>query len=233
VGVSAAVESASFGPWTVDADVLPRTYASAIQRAGGVALILPPDDAVAESPAPLLDRLDALLLAGGGDVDPAAYGERPHPETAGSRPERDRFELALAHAALERDLPLLGVCRGMELLNVACGGTIEQHLEWIDLHRHTPGAYSDHLVRLESGSLAARATGSERLSVRSHHHQGLAELGEGLVASGWSKPDELVEAVELPGRRFALGVLWHPEEDADPGVIGALVDAARAEVTAR
>jgi putative glutamine amidotransferase len=213
--------------------MLPRTYSLALQRAGATAFILPPDDALAESPDELLDRLDALVLAGGSDVDPAAYGARPHPETSGTRPERDRFELSLAHRALQRDLPLLGICRGMELLNVACGGTLDQHLERVDLHRHTPGTFGDHGVRLEPGSLAARASGAERLSVRSHHHQGIAELGEGLVASGWSEPDGLVEAAEAPGRRFVLGVLWHAEEDVQSKVLGALVEAARAEVGAR
>ena len=233
VGICAAIETASWGAWTADADILPRTYAVAVQRAGATALILPPDDTLAESTGPLLDRLDALLLAGGGDVDPAAYGASEHPETAGARPERDRFELALAHAALERELPVLGVCRGMELLNVACGGTLEQHLERVDLHRHTPGSFCDHEVRLEPGSLAARAAGAEFLGVRSHHHQAVAELGEGLSASGWSEPDGVIEAIELPGHRFALGVLWHPEEDVSSGVVGGLVEAARVGVGAR
>ena len=233
IGICAAVETVTWGPWTAEADLLPRTYTLSVQRAGGLALVLPPDDAIAEDPEPLLDRLDALLLAGGSDVDPAAYGAAPHPEVGGTRPERDRFELALTHRALEREMPLLGICRGMELLNVACGGTLEQHLERINLHRHTPGVFGDHEVRLEPGSLAARAAGAERLSVRSHHHQGIDELGEGLAATGWSEPDGLVEAIELPDRSFALGVLWHPEEDVDSGVTAALVEAARAGVSAR
>jgi putative glutamine amidotransferase len=233
IGVCAMLETASWGPWTSEADMVPRTYTDAVQRAGAIALILPADDALAQAPELLLDRLDGLLLAGGADIDPAAYGAEPHPEVGHTRPERDRFELALAHRALERELPLLGICRGMELLNVACGGTLEPHLERLDLHRHTPGTFCDHEVRLEPGSLAAGAAGSDRLSVRSHHHQGLAELGDGLVASGWSEPDGLVEAVEAPERRFALGVLWHPEEDVRAGVVGALVEAARAEVGAR
>ncbi len=136
----------------------------------------------------------------------------------------------MASAALERDLPLLGVCRGMQMLNVACGGTLIQDLgaALCERHRHTPGVFSDHEVELEPGSLAAMAVGADRTSVRSHHHQAIDELGEGLVASGRSPEDGLVEAIELPGRRFVLGVLWHPEEDTGSGVIGALVDAARA-----
>jgi putative glutamine amidotransferase len=228
IGICAAVEQARFGAWDQQATLLPRGYADAVQRAGGLAFLLPPDDEAAEHPAELLDRLDALLLAGGRDVDPLSYGACPHPETAEPSPERDRFELALATAALDRDMPVLGVCRGMQMLNVACGGTLIQHLEGelCERHRHTPGVFSDHDVVLEPGSLAARAAGAERLSVRSHHHQALGELGEGLAVSGHSPEDGIAEAVELPGKRFALGVLWHPEEDQGSGVIGALVEAA-------
>jgi putative glutamine amidotransferase len=225
----AAVEQARFGVWDQEATLLPHGYARAVQAAGGLAFLLPPDDEAAEHPADLLDRIDALLLAGGRDVDPLSYGARPEPETLNPSPERDRFELALVTAALDRDMPVLGVCRGMQMLNVACGGTLVQHLEG-ELearHRHTPGAFSDHDVELEPGSLAARAAGAGRLSVRSHHHQGLGEVGEGLAITGRSPEDGIVEAVELPDKRFALGVLWHPEEDEASGVIGALVDAAR------
>ena len=226
IGICAALELARWGAWRLEADLSPRSYARAVQDAGGLAVVLPPDDLAAETPDALLDLLDGLALAGGSDIDPATYGARPHPETSGSRPERDRFELALAHRALERDLPLLGICRGMQMLNVATGGTLEQHLDGTR-HRHTPGAFGDHEVTLEPGSLAARAAGSERLVVKSHHHQGVAELGEGLVVSGRSLPDGLVEAVEAPGRRFALGVLWHPEEDERSRVVAALVSEAR------
>jgi putative glutamine amidotransferase len=212
VGICAAVELASWGSWTVEANLSPRVYALAVQRAGALAVILPPDDAVAEHPDRALDLLDALLIAGGADL--------------GERPERDRFELALARRAVERDLPLLGVCRGMEILNVALGGTLVQDIERVDLHRHTPGAFSDHAVRLRAGSLAARAVGAERTDVKSHHHQALDELGEGVRVSGWSEPDGLPEAIELPERSFALGVLWHPEEDEHSRVIGALLEAA-------
>jgi putative glutamine amidotransferase len=229
IGICAAVESASFGVWAGQkATLLPRGYADAVQAAGGMALLLPPDDAAAEHPADLIDRLDGLLLAGGRDIDPLTYGARPDPATDEPTPERDRFELALASAALERDMPVLGVCRGMQMLNVACGGTLLQDLdnELLARHRHTPGVFSDHDVLMEPGSLAARAAGVERLAVRSHHHQAIDELGEEVVATGRCPDDELVEAVELPAKRFALGVLWHPEEDAGSGVIGALVDAA-------
>jgi len=232
MGICTALERAHWGVWETLADVSPRSYSVAVQRAGGLALLLPPDDASAESPDQLLDLLDGLVLAGGSDLDPASYGARPHEQTGATSPERDRFELALAHGAIERDLPVLGVCRGMEVLNVAYGGTLEQHLGAVDRHRHTPGAFSDHEVRLEPGSLAARAVGAERTAVKSHHHQGLDELGEGLAVTGRSLPDGLVEAVEDPERRHVLGVLWHPEEDERSRVLGTLVHEAR-RVTAR
>jgi putative glutamine amidotransferase len=230
IGICTAVERVSWSAWEVLTTVSPRSYTLTVQAAGGMALLLPPDDAAAEQPGEMLDLIDGLILAGGSDIDPATYGAVPHPETRGTWPERDRFELALTHAALEREMPVLGICRGMQLLNVACGGTLIQHLPDLvghDDHRHTPGAFGDHDVRLQEGTLAARAVGSEHTAVKSHHHQGVDELGEGLVAVGWSDADDTIEAVELPGRTYALGVLWHPEEDERSNVIGSLVEAAR------
>ena len=229
IGICAAIESAKWAAWEVLVNLSPRAYSLAVQRAGGIALILPPDDVVAESPDELLDMIDALILAGGSDIDPAAYGAQPHPETGTTWPERDRFELGLGTRALERDMPVLGVCRGMEMLNVIQGGTLNQHLDDLSLHKHTPGVFSDHGVRLEPGSLAASVVGAERTEVKSAHHQGLDQLGDGVVASGWAD-DGVVEAIELPDRAFAVGVLWHPEEDERSRVVGALVEEARARM---
>jgi putative glutamine amidotransferase len=233
IGLCAAVERARFGVWDEVAALLPLSYARSVQRAGGLALMVPPDPLLAEDPAELLDRVDGLVLAGGADVDPASYGDPPHPSTRGTSPERDAFELALLRAALERDMPVLGICRGMQILNVALGGGIQQHLPDVvghEDHRHTPGAFADHQVRIEPGSLVARVVGREAEPVKSHHHQALDRLGSGVVASGWSVDDDVVEAIELPEQRFALGVLWHPEEDEASRVLRALVDEARTRI---
>jgi putative glutamine amidotransferase len=229
IGICAAIETARWAAWEVEVNLSPRTYSLSVQRAGGLALILPPDDVVAETPDDLLDMIDGLILSGGSDIDPGSYGAQPHPETRGTRPERDRFEIALGTRALELDMPVLGVCRGMQMLNVIQGGTINQHVTDLvqnDLHRHTPGVFADHRVRLEPESLAARVVGAERTEVKSAHHQGIGELGEGVVASGYAD-DGQVEALELPDRTFAVGVLWHPEEDERSRVVGALVEEAR------
>lgn len=236
IGICAAVERVRWGAWEETVAFAPYSYATAVQRAGGMALLLAPDSGLIEDPDPLLGRLDGVMLAGGSDIDPAIYGAEPHPETRGMWPERDRFEVALLRRAIERQMPVLAICRGMQMLNVACGGTLDQHVPELvrhEAHREVPGTYGEHEVRLEPGSLAARAAGGESAHVKSHHHQGVDEVGEGLVVSGWSHGDDLVEAVELSGDAYALGVLWHPEEDPDSPVIGSLVDAARVKEAAR
>jgi putative glutamine amidotransferase len=237
IGLCASLERATWGLWTTPAHLLPREYADAVQRAGGIAVILPPDPLAADHPEELLDLLDGLILAGGADVDPAAYGQEPHPATVNTNPERDDFEIALAQAAIARDLPFLGICRGMQVLNVARGGTLLQHLpdsHGHEDHRRSPGSFdnSDHQVRLQAGSLAAQAAGEESHRTLSHHHQGVDRIGDGLVVTGHSELDDLPEAVELPGNRFVLGVQWHPEVDETSRLVGSLVDDARAAMGA-
>lgn len=227
IGVCAAVERARWGAWEQVAALLPRTYPEAIERAGGMPVMLPPDGMTTRSPRELLDRLDALIVAGGSDVDAATHGSDPHPETKGTNVDRDQFELALTREALQSDTPLLGICRGMQVLNVAAGGTLEQHLPdrlGHDDHRPVPGQWAEHDVRLEPGSLAARSAGTDHLRVKSHHHQGVDRAGDGIEVTGWSHGDDVIEAIELPDCAFALGVLWHPEEDPDDNIVPAFVD---------
>jgi putative glutamine amidotransferase len=225
------LEQARWGAWDLPAFLLPRSYVDAVHRAGGMALLLVPDPAHISDPDELLDRIDGLMLAGGADMDPSTYGAERHPETIGIVPERDAFELALTRRALERDLPYLGICRGMQVMNVARGGTLHQHLpEHLghEEHRRVLGSFegADHMVRLTTGSLAARAAGEEDHATKSHHHQGVDRIGDGLRVTGWAEMDDLPEALELDGNRFALGVQWHPEADETSRLIGALVEEA-------
>jgi putative glutamine amidotransferase len=232
IGLCAVLERARWGAWEQDAVILPRDYVNQVQDAGGTAILLPPDPAVTAEPDKVLDLLDGLILAGGADVDPTTYGAARHPATDPSRTERDHFEIALARRAIQRDLPLLAICRGMQVMNVALGGTLVQHLpEHVghEDHRRSLGTFegNDHAVRLADGSLAARAAGELEHATLSHHHQGIDRLGEGLQVTGWSDQDDLPEAVENPDKRFALGVQWHPEADPGSRLIAALVEAAR------
>jgi putative glutamine amidotransferase len=232
IGICTALEEARWGAWDRAAALLAFEYITAIQRAGGLALMIPPDESLVEDPDQALDLIDGLILAGGADIDPSSYGAEVHPKTKGSVPERDRSEIALARRAIERDIPVLGICRGMQLINVACGGTLRQHIPdevGHEEHRRNLGSFenSDHDVRLQPGSLAARAAGEELHGTKSHHHQAVAELGEGLVITGHSTMDELPEAIEVPSREFVLGVQWHPEADERSRVIEALVERAR------
>jgi putative glutamine amidotransferase len=238
IGLCTALERARWSVWDQQAVLLPRNYIDAVQAAGGLALMLPPDPRAGEEPDEWLDLLDGLVLAGGADVDPAAYGAEPDPHTHGWVPERDAFEIALATRAMDRDLPLLGVCRGMQVMNVARGGTLIQHLpddKGHEDHRRTLGTFenADHDVRLAGGSLAARVAGATLHSTKSHHHQGVAEVGRGLEVTGWATVDDLPEVVEDPTRTFALGVQWHPEADPASPLIDALVEQARAHRTTR
>jgi gamma-glutamyl-gamma-aminobutyrate hydrolase PuuD len=226
IGITTYVEEASWSHWVAPAALIPFSYVQAVERAGGRPLLVPPgDDGVAET----LDALDGLLLSGGNDVDPTAYGAEPHAKTGGVRPERDRAELALLEGALARDMPVLAVCRGSQLLNVARGGDLVQHLPEVvgdEKHRETPGVFSAHDVRVDPESRLGGLVG-ERTPVQSHHHQGFGRVGADLRETAWAD-DGTLEAVEDPSKRFALGVLWHPEEDEDAALFEALVREARA-----
>jgi putative glutamine amidotransferase len=225
VGITTYVTEARFGTWDVESALVPAAYVRAVERAGGRALLVPPsEDGVEET----LDALGGLILSGGSDLDPETYGQEPHPETRGVTPERDQAELALLEGALQRELPVLAVCRGSQVLNVARGGDLVQHLPEVvgdEKHRHTPGAFSDHDVTLAPGTRLAGLLG-EHAPVKSHHHQGLGRIGEGLREAAWAE-DGALEAVEDPERPFVLGVLWHPEEGEDLRLFEALVQAAR------
>jgi putative glutamine amidotransferase len=231
IALCAATEQARWASWDVPAAVLPLNYVDAVQRAGGLAILLAPDPAVTADPDLVLDRVDGLVLTGGADVDPGTYGAERHPAVTHTTPLRDAFEVALARRAIERDLPFLGVCRGMQIMNVARGGTLDQHLPdrlgHTD-HLRTPGSFAgaDHEVALAAGSLAARAAGEERHRVLSHHHQAIDVLGDGLTITGHAVGDDLPEAIEDVRARFALGVQWHPEADETSRLIAALVDEA-------
>jgi putative glutamine amidotransferase len=232
IGLSTALERARWGHWHQAAHLLSRAYADAVQRAGGLAVMLPPDPRAGDVPDPWLDLLDGLIISGGADVDPDSYGAELDPHTKGTVPERDAFEIALARGALERDLPLLGVCRGMQIMNVARGGTLIQHLPHSvghEDHRRTLGSFdnADHDVRLADGSLAERAAGETVHSTKSHHHQAIDRVGDGFEVTGWATIDELPETIEDPSCAFALGVQWHPEADAGSPLIAALVEEAR------
>ncbi|MEU8261058.1 gamma-glutamyl-gamma-aminobutyrate hydrolase family protein [Micromonospora sp. NPDC048999] len=222
IGITAYAEPAGWAVWRdVPAVLVPQAYVRAVTAAGGRAVVLPPDDTDAD----VLRVLDGLLLAGGADVGPERYGRPPDPRTE-SRPDRDAGELALLNAALAADLPVLGVCRGMQLLAVAHGGALHQHVPDLvghDGHRPAPGVYGAHPVRFAPGSLAGTTmAGVDR--VNSYHHQAVADPGS-LTATGWAD-DGVVEAVEDRKRRFLLGVQWHPENDIDPRPVTALVRAA-------
>ena len=224
IGITTYLTSARFGVWEEDSALIPAAYVRAIEAAGGRALLVPPSlDGIDET----LDRLDGLLFSGGSDLDPDLYGQEVHPETNGVVPERDRAELALLSAALERDMPVLAVCRGSQILNVALGGDLVQHLPDVvgdDKHKHTPGAFSDHDVDLVPGTRVRQILG-DHTPVKSHHHQGYGQLGEGLREAARAD-DGTVEALEDPTRRFAVGVLWHPEASEDFALFEELVSEA-------
>jgi putative glutamine amidotransferase len=222
IGITTYVEPASWGHWTLEAALVPYDYVRAVERAGGRAVLVPPDpDGIDE----ILDALDGLIFSGGNDLTPESYGAEADPTTSGTNPARDRGELALLAAALERDLPVLAICRGVEVLNVVRGGDLVQHLPDVvghEGHRVVSGEFSDHPVRVDPSSRIERVSGV----VKSHHHQGLGRIGEGLREVAWAE-DGIVEALEDPDKAFVVGVLWHPEAGEDQRLFEQLVEAAR------
>jgi len=227
IGLSAYSTRARWGIWDTDAVLLPKRYTEAIVRAGGVPVLLAPIPGVIEA---ALDRLDGLLLAGGPDVDPARYGQERGPDTQPAVVDRDQAEVDLLATAVDAGLPVLGICRGMQLINVARGGSLIQHLPTVlhhDEHAPGPGAYGSHPVAVAPGSKLATVLGRTAVpGVPTYHHQGVDAIGAGLVASAWAT-DGTVEAVEDPELPFCVAVQWHPEEGDDDALFHALVAAAR------
>jgi len=224
IGITTYLTSATFENWTEDSALVPADYVRAVERAGGRPLLVPPSEDGADE---TLDVLDGIIFSGGSDLDPETYGQKPHPETKGVVPDRDRAELELLEAALARDMPVLAVCRGSQILNVGLGGDLVQHLPEVvghDDHKHTPGEYADHDVELVPETRLAGLLG-DHAPVKSHHHQGFGTLGSGLREAARAE-DGTVEALEDPSHRFALGVLWHPEAGEDMRLFEALVEEA-------
>ena len=240
VGISSYGEEARWGPWQLPCALLPLGYAEQVAAAGGVPVLLPPLPGVTAA----VGRLDALILSGGGDLDPAGYGAAAHPETTRVQPGRDRAELDLLATALAAGVPVLGICRGLQIINTARGGTLEQHLPdggrpGACKHSAAPGTFGTHPVRVAPGSRLASLLGPDPdgpapdggteqwLDVPTAHHQAIGRLGDGLVASAWAA-DGTIEAVESADRDEPLiAVQWHPEQGTDPRLFRALIKAAR------
>jgi gamma-glutamyl-gamma-aminobutyrate hydrolase PuuD len=231
IGITSYAQDARWGVWHLPAALVPLAYVDAIENAGGRAVVIPPAQEDIED---TLDALDGIVFSGGADVDPAHYGAERHPETDAPQTRRDAGELALLTAALERDLPTLAICRGFQLLNVARGGDLVQHLpESVghDLHKQVPGEFAVHPVEVKQGTRLAAIVGATP-DVTSHHHQALGRVGDGLVECAWAA-DGTLEAVEDPSRRFLVGVQWHPEAGEDAALFEALVEQAREYRAAR
>ncbi len=231
IGITTYAQEASWGVWRLPAALIPLDYVDAVERAGGRPVLIPPSEEGVEE---TLAALDGIVFSGGADVDPSLYGADPHPETDSPQARRDAGEMALLKAALERDMPTLAICRGFQLLNVARGGDLVQHLpEQVGpgVHKDVPGEFAVHPVEVAPESRLGAIVGG-RSDVTSHHHQGLGRVGDGLVETAWAA-DGTLEAVEDPQQRFTLGVQWHPEAGEDQALFDSLVAEAGEYRTAR
>jgi len=226
IGITTYAQQARWGAWDLPAALVPLDYVTAVERAGGRPVLVPPStDGVAET----LEVLDGIIFSGGADIGPVEYGADAHPETDEPHSARDAGELALLSAALERDIPTLAICRGFQLLNVVRGGDLVQHLPESlghERHREVRGVFSEHPVEIKGGTRLAEVLGERPPAVKSSHHQGLGRVGSGLVETAWAE-DGTLEGLEDPSRRFAVGVLWHPEAGEDQRLFDALVEEAR------
>lgn len=230
IAVCTSLERARWGFWDADAAIVPSSYLHAVRRAGAMSVLVPPIPSSSAQCDAILDRVDGVLLIGGVDVDPSTYGARRETHTETGNPARDAHELALTRCALERDTPLLGICRGMQLLNVALGGSLIQHLDDKKraVHRRALGTFegTDHTVRLVARSAVHAAIGEIDHCVHCHHHQAVDQLGTDLRAVAHAH-DGVVEAVESNSHTYAVGVQWHPEANDKSQVIGSLIEAAQ------
>jgi putative glutamine amidotransferase len=232
IGVTTYLERAQTGVWDVPASFLPKAYLDAVTDAGGIAVLLPPQPVSAEIARSVVSALDGLIVAGGADVDPARYGQEPHPRTGAPRTDRDAWEEALLAEAIATELPFLGICRGAQVLNVTLGGTLVQHLPDVvgtERYQPAPAVFGEGEVTIEPGSRleGALASGTATLPVHYYHHQALDEVADGLIVTARSE-DGVIEAVELDSVPFGVAVQWHPEENAsDRRLFAGLVDAAR------
>lgn len=235
IGMTTYLQQAQTGVWDVRASFLPQIYFTGVNLAGGIAVLLPPQPVDGDVADRVLDRLDGLVITGGPDVDPARYGQKPHPQTNEPARERDEWEFALLTGALARGIPVLGVCRGAQVLNTALGGTLHQHLPDVIGHTHHQkgnAIFGTSDVRTVPGTRLSSLIG-ESSDAQCYHHQAIDRLGEGLVVSA-RDTDGVIEAVEVPGEAFVLGVQWHPEERLDDlRLFQAVVDAARTYATER
>ena len=231
IGITTYAQEASWGVWRLPAALIPLDYVEAVERAGGRPVLIPPsEDGIAET----IEALDGIVFSGGADIDPAHYGADAHPETDTPQAQRDAGELALLRAALANDVPVLAVCRGFQLLNVARGGDLVQHLPeavGTEVHKQVPGSFAVHPVEVKDGSRVAALLGV-RPDVASHHHQAPGRVGDGLTETAWAE-DGTLEAVEDPELRFVVGVQWHPEAGEDQALFEGLVREARAYRAAR